>query len=58
MGHKLDKVELDMLGTAKKVTVTKDDTILLDGGGDKIDLESRCSQLRDEIGAASSDYDR
>lgn len=58
MGHKLDKVELEMLGSAKKVTVTKDDTILLDGGGNKMDLESRCSQLRDEIAAASSDYDR
>ncbi|GMH46020.1 hypothetical protein BSKO_13984 [Bryopsis sp. KO-2023] len=58
LGHKLDKVDLDMLGSAKKVTITKDDTILLDGGGDKMNLEGRCDQLREEISSATSDYDR
>lgn len=58
LGHKLEKVELDMLGRAKKVTVTKDDTILMHGGGDKDALGARCDQLREEIKVATSDYDR
>jgi len=58
LGHKLEKVDLDMLGRAKKVTVTKDDTILMDGAGDKKGLTARCDQLREEIKLATSDYDR
>lgn len=58
LGHQLEKIDLDMLGTVKKVTVTKDDTIFMDGGGSKVDLEARCELIREEINQASSDYDR
>eukprot|EP00879_Flechtneria_rotunda_P029549 GHRR01031967.1.p1 GENE.GHRR01031967.1~~GHRR01031967.1.p1 ORF type:complete len:494 (+),score=182.59 GHRR01031967.1:104-1483(+) len=58
LGHKLDKVELEQLGSVKKVTVTKDDTILLHGGGDKKDLEARCEQIRQAMENTTSDYDR
>ncbi|CAD7702266.1 unnamed protein product [Ostreobium quekettii] len=47
-----------MLGRAKKVTATKDDTILLDGGGEKSSIKAACDQLREEIKIATSDYDR
>lgn len=40
------------------MTISKDDTIILDGGGDKSDIESRCDQIRDAMDNASSDYDR
>lgn len=55
---KIEDMTLDMLGTAKKITVTKDDTILLDGGGDKKSVEDRCEMLRDAIESASSEYDK
>jgi chaperonin GroEL len=42
---KLEKVTPDMLGSAKKATVSKDDTIILDGGGDKKAIEERCEQV-------------
>jgi len=58
LGHKLEKIELDMLGSAKKISVTKDNTILLDGGGSKVDITARTDQIREEISAATSDYDR
>jgi len=58
LGHKLEKIELDMLGSAKKISVTKDNTILLDGGGSKVDITARTDQIREEISAAASDYDR
>eukprot|EP01018_Ginkgo_biloba_P028058 Gb_35390 [translate_table: standard] len=58
LGMKLEKIEAEMLGTAKKATVSKDDTILLDGGGDKKALEERCEQIRAAIEASTSDYDK
>jgi len=58
LGLKLENVELSHLGTAKKITVSKDDTIMLDGGGDKGAIEERCEQIREGMEAASSDYDR
>ncbi|GBF97363.1 hypothetical protein Rsub_11010 [Raphidocelis subcapitata] len=58
LGHKLDKVELTMLGSCKKVTVTKDDTILLHGAGEKSSIQARCDQIRAAIEATTSDYDR
>jgi chaperonin GroEL len=58
LGHKLEKVELEQLGQVKKVTVTKDDTILLHGGGEKKDIESRCEQIRQAMETTTSDYDR
>lgn len=58
LGMKLEDVRLDMLGTAKTVTITKDDTTIVDGAGDKKDIEARCAQIRTQIESASSDYDR
>ncbi len=58
MGIKLENVTLDMLGTAKKVQITKDETIIIDGAGDKADIESRVAQIRAQIDSTSSDYDK
>jgi chaperonin GroEL len=58
LGLKLETVNLDMLGRAKKSTVTKDDTILLDGGGSKEAIQERCEQIREAINQSTSDYDR
>merc|ERR1719453_1199994 len=58
LGHKLENVDVSMLGQAKKITVSKEDTIILDGAGTKEDIQGRCEQLRDSIEAATSDYDR
>lgn len=58
LGMKLDKVTTDMLGRAKRVTISKDDTIVLDGAGDKKAIEERCEQIRDAINASTSDYDK
>jgi len=55
---KLEAVREEHLGTAKKVTITKDDTILLGGGGEQQQLEERCNLLRDQIEKASSQYDK
>ncbi|XP_040374101.1 chaperonin CPN60-2, mitochondrial isoform X1 [Rosa chinensis] len=58
LGLNLEKVDLDMLGTCKKVTISKDDTVILDGAGDKKEIEERCEQIRSAIEASTSDYDR
>ncbi len=58
LGIKLENVTLDMLGTAKKVTISKDDTTIVDGAGDKKDIEARCNQIRAQIESTDSDYDR
>ena len=58
LGIKLENVGLEMLGTAKKVAITKDDTTIVDGAGKKKDIEARCSQIRAQIEETSSDYDR
>ncbi|KAG9447722.1 hypothetical protein H6P81_013850 [Aristolochia fimbriata] len=58
LGMNLEKVEFDMLGNCKKVTVSKDDTVILDGAGDKKVIEERCDQLRAGIASCTSDYDR
>lgn len=58
LGLKLEKVQIEMLGSAKKVTISKDDSIILDGGGDKKGLEERCEQIRSSIEASTSDYDK
>lgn len=55
---KLEEVSIEQLGCAKKVTVSKDDTIILDGMGSKEDIEERCGFLRDSISQATSDYER
>lgn len=58
IGVKLEDLELDQLGSAKKITVTKDDTIVLDGAGKKADIEERCNQIRSAIDQTSSDYEK
>ena len=58
LGIKLESTTLEMLGTAKKVSITKDDTTVIDGAGDKKEIESRCTQIRQQVEATSSDYDK
>ncbi len=55
---KLEDVSVEQLGCAKKVTVTRDDTLILDGMGAKEDLEERCLFLRDSIAQSTSDYEK
>ena len=58
LGIKLENVTLDMLGTAKKVSINKDDTTIVDGAGEKADIEARTGQIRRQIEETTSDYDR
>lgn len=58
LGYKLENATMDMLGECGRVTVTKDDTIILDGAGDKTAIEDRCEQLRESMEQTKSDYDR
>ena len=58
LGMKLENVTIDMLGTAKKIQVTKDETTVIDGQGAKAEIEARVSQIRQQIEETTSDYDR
>jgi chaperonin GroEL len=58
VGLSLDTVGLEVLGTVRRVTVTKDDTTLVDGGGTKAAIEDRIAQIRREIEGTDSDWDR
>jgi chaperonin GroEL len=58
LGMKLENVGIDMLGRAKKVTITKDNTTIIDGAGDKAEIQARVAQIRQQIEDTSSDYDR
>ncbi|MBY6089131.1 chaperonin GroEL [Maritimibacter alkaliphilus] len=58
LGMKLESVTMDMLGTAKTVTITKDETTIVDGHGEKAEIEARVSQIRTQIEETTSDYDR
>jgi len=58
VGLKLDGVGLDMMGTARKVVVTKDETTIVDGAGESTDVEGRISQIKREIDETDSDWDR
>ncbi len=58
LGIKLENVTLDMLGTAKKVRIDKDNTVIIDGAGKKKDIESRCAQIKQQTEETTSDYDR
>ena len=58
LGIKLENVTLDLLGTSKRVNISKDDTTIVDGAGSKADIEARVSQIRRQIEDTSSDYDR
>ncbi len=58
LGIKLETVTLDMLGRAKRVSITKDETTIVDGAGEKGDIEARCNQIRAQVEETTSDYDR
>ncbi|MFT6649572.1 chaperonin GroEL, partial [Pseudophaeobacter arcticus] len=58
LGMKLESVTMDMLGTAKKVEITKDETTIVDGAGAKAEIEARVGQIRAQIEETTSDYDR
>lgn len=57
-GYKLEDVKLDMLGTADKVTINKENTTIVDGAGDKKQIEARVAQIRKQMETTTSDYDR
>jgi len=58
LGMKLDQVDLDVLGTAHRVVITKDETTIVDGKGDKTAISARIEQIKAEIEASDSDWDR
>jgi chaperonin GroEL len=58
LGIKLENVTLDMLGRAKKVVITKDDTTIVDGAGKKTDIVARVAQIKQQIEDTTSDYDK
>jgi chaperonin GroEL len=58
LGIKLENVTIDMLGKAKKVSITKDDTTIVDGAGGKDDIEARIGQIKRQIEDTTSDYDK
>ena len=58
LGIKLESVSLDMLGRAKKVTISKENTTIVDGVGDKADIEARIKQIKQQIEETTSDYDK
>ena len=58
VGISLDAVTLEMLGSAKRVEITKDETTIVDGIGDKSEIEARCNQIRAQAEETTSDYDR
>lgn len=58
LGHKLENVNISMLGTAKKVRISKDETTIVDGSGDKVNIQARCNQIRQQVEESTSDYDR
>ncbi len=58
LGIKLESVTLDMLGRAKRVSIDKDNTTIVDGSGKKKDIEARCAQIKAQVEETTSDYDR
>ena len=58
IGIKLENVTVEMLGSAKKVLITKEETTLVEGGGKKSDIQARCTQIRAQVEETTSDYDR
>jgi chaperonin GroEL len=58
LGIKLENVSLDMMGTAKRVSIDKDNTTIVDGAGKRKDIEGRCNQIRAQVEETSSDYDK
>jgi len=57
-GLKLEQATIEMLGSAEKVTITKDNTTIVNGNGDKENIHERCEQIKAQIAATKSDYDR
>mmetsp|Transcript_29003 Transcript_29003/g.50978 ORF Transcript_29003/g.50978 Transcript_29003/m.50978 type:complete len:574 (-) Transcript_29003:468-2189(-) len=57
-GMKLEETTMEMLGSCKQFTSTKDDTIILDGSGSKVDVEARCAAIRDAIETTDSSYEK
>jgi len=58
LGTKLESVKITQLGRAKKVVISKEETTIIDGAGDKKDIESRCNQIRSQVAETTSDYDK
>ena len=58
LGIKLENITLEMLGTAKKIVITKEETTIVEGAGKKKDIKARCDQIRAQIDETSSEYDR
>ena len=58
LGMKLESVTMDMLGSAKKIEITKDETTIVDGAGEKAEIEARVAQIRTQAEETTSDYDR
>ncbi len=58
LGMKLENVGLDMLGRSRKITITKDETTIVDGNGEKAEIEARVAQIRQQIEETTSDYDK
>jgi chaperonin GroEL len=58
LGMKLESVTMEMLGSAKKVSITKDETTVVDGAGEKAEIEARVLQIRNQIEETTSDYDK
>jgi chaperonin GroEL len=58
LGIKLESVTMDMLGTAKKVAITKDETTIVDGAGEKAEIQARVAQIKQQIAETTSDYDK
>jgi len=58
LGMKLESVTMDMLGTAKKVAITKDETTIVDGAGEKAEIKARVAQIKLQIAETTSDYDK
>jgi chaperonin GroEL len=58
LGIELETVTLDMMGTAKRVNITKEETTIVDGAGKRKDIEARCNQIRAQVEETTSDYSR
>ncbi len=58
LGIKLENITVEMLGTSKRVSITKDETTVIDGGGKKPDIAARCNQIRAQVEETTSDYDK
>ncbi|MBL9059802.1 MAG: chaperonin GroEL [Mangrovicoccus sp.] len=58
LGMKLENVTIDMLGRARKISISKDETTIVDGHGEKVEIEARVGQIRQQIEETTSDYDR